>query len=88
MNADNIEEMFDRISSRYDKLNGIMSFGLDAAWRNKASRLINNGKEMKLADIAAGTCDQVMSFYRSGIKIKSVTAVDFSTEMLEIGKKN
>ncbi|MBP7792910.1 MAG: bifunctional demethylmenaquinone methyltransferase/2-methoxy-6-polyprenyl-1,4-benzoquinol methylase UbiE [Candidatus Goldbacteria bacterium] len=87
MNVDNIEKMFDGISSRYDKLNRIMSFGMDTSWRNKASGLINNGKEMKLADIAAGTCDQVISFYKSGIKIKSVTAVDFSAEMLEIGRK-
>ena len=31
-----VERMFARIASRYDQINGVMTFGLDQGWRRYA----------------------------------------------------
>jgi ubiquinone/menaquinone biosynthesis C-methylase UbiE len=54
---DHVQRMFDRIAGRYDLLNRVISFRLDAWWRKKAvSAVIKSGNE-KILDLGTGTGD-------------------------------
>jgi demethylmenaquinone methyltransferase / 2-methoxy-6-polyprenyl-1,4-benzoquinol methylase len=55
-----VPRMFDRISSTYDLLNHLFSFGIDYRWRNRAIRALKMKPGQSLLDCSAGTGD--MSF--------------------------
>ena len=53
--AKTIESFFDSISPRYDLLNSLMSFGLDAHWRDRMVRGALTGVERSILDLGVGT---------------------------------
>ena len=75
--------IFDAISPRYDRINRILSFGLDIYWRKRLAKRIPTCKS--LLDLASGTCDQI-HFIKRGV-FKKAIALDISKGMLEYGKK-
>lgn len=77
--------MFDHIASRYDKLNRIMTFGLDKAWRKAMLKLMPSGVNHWL-DAATGTGDQIYFFLKKKFKASKITGIDLSNGMLDIGK--
>jgi demethylmenaquinone methyltransferase / 2-methoxy-6-polyprenyl-1,4-benzoquinol methylase len=52
-----VQDMFDRISDRYDLVNRIMTFGLDQRWRRKLVRSLELPRGSRVLDIACGTGD-------------------------------
>lgn len=79
-------KMFDIISPTYDRINKILSFGMDRKWRKKVSEYLPEHKNLKILDLATGTGDQALALLNSKASIRSVTGIDLSTEMLEIAK--
>lgn len=81
-----ISGMFDRIAHRYDRLNRILSAGLDQRWRARAIReLALTGREDVL-DMCTGTADlAIMAVTTRAGQARDVTGVDFSGEMLRLG---
>mgnify|MGYP001417258798 CR=1 FL=1 len=76
--------MFDNIAKNYDLLNHTLSFGMDYHWRKVAiSKIKNNPK--KILDVATGTADFAIA--ASKIKGASITGIDISQGMLNIGKE-
>ena len=77
--------MFNDIAGDYDKLNHIMSVGIDRIWREKAIRkVIDKVKPQEILDLACGTGDFAIAeagYMASG---SHVTGVDLSEEMLRI----
>ena len=71
---------FDTIARTYDRLNRVMTLGLDRRWRNRAVR----GLQGKVLDVACGTGDMVVELTKQGC---TVTGVDLSQEMMEIAKQ-
>lgn len=71
---------FDTIARTYDRLNRLMTLGLDRRWRRQAVK----GLHGHVLDVACGTGDMVMELLRQGC---SVTGVDLSKEMLAIAKR-
>ncbi len=49
--------MFDRIAPRYDRLNRIMTFGMDAGWRRKSIAALGLARGSSVVDVACGTGD-------------------------------
>ena len=49
--------MFDSIAARYDRLNRILTLGLDASWRRTAVRGLGLSVGARVLDIACGTGD-------------------------------
>ncbi len=78
-----VEQMFDNISPKYDLLNRVFSLGIDQAWRRKVIRLVGQEPVEHLLDVATGTADLAILATR---KAARVTGVDISEGMLEHGR--
>ena len=80
-----VESMFDNISSNYDGLNRVISFGIDQSWRKKVIKLVSDSKANSVIDIATGTGDLAIALAKA--KIKNVIGLDISNGMLDVGRK-
>jgi len=79
-----VTRMFDRISTRYDSLNTIMTLGRHHSWKKKAvNHAVGNLTGVAL-DVAAGTGDISFELCKKQ-EVSSVVAADFSREMLNVG---
>lgn len=81
---EHIGQLFDGISGTYDKLNHLLSLNIDKLWRRKAVRRLQ--AVSKLLDVAIGTADLAIEIIRQG-KACSITGIDLSRNMMEIGLK-
>ena len=50
-----VSALFTRIINRYDMMNNVMSLGLVRVWRDEAARLVIEGLDGPVLDVAAGT---------------------------------
>ncbi len=80
-----VTEMFDTISKEYDRLNRVISFGIDVKWRNKVVDLVKTTMPEMILDIATGTGDLAISLAKT--KAKKIIGLDISDGMLEVGRK-
>jgi demethylmenaquinone methyltransferase/2-methoxy-6-polyprenyl-1,4-benzoquinol methylase len=80
-----VAEMFDNISKRYDFLNHFLSLGIDKIWRKKAVKILKTYHPKIILDIATGTGDFAISSMR--LKPTKIIGLDLSAGMLEVGKK-
>lgn len=80
-----VAEMFNNISHRYDFLNHFLSLGIDILWRKKAIRLLKQDQPKQILDIATGTGD--FAIEALALKPEKVIGVDISAGMLEHGKQ-
>ena len=80
-----IRAMFNSIAHHYDFLNHFLSFGIDVLWRKRLINELKKYQPQKVIDIATGTADLAIMAAKSGIQ--SITGVDFSNNMIEIGNK-
>jgi len=81
----NVSAMFNAIAPRYDILNHILSMNIDKGWRRLlASEAASHGPG-KILDVATGTADLAITLARR--TDASVTGIDISEGMIEIGKK-
>jgi len=77
-----IRSMFSGIAKRYDLLNHILSFGLDAYWWRRMARESGARPGVLFLDVAAGTGDSTVSLARRGARVLSS---DFTLAMLRLG---
>jgi len=80
-----VKSMFDNISSNYDGLNRVISFGIDQSWRKKVIKLICDSKAKNVVDIATGTGDLAIALAKENIE--HVVGIDISKGMLDVGRK-
>ncbi|MEE1897755.1 bifunctional demethylmenaquinone methyltransferase/2-methoxy-6-polyprenyl-1,4-benzoquinol methylase UbiE [Flavobacterium rakeshii] len=80
-----VAQMFDTISGKYDGLNRVISFGIDVKWRKKVLKLVSDTKPETVLDIATGTGDLAILMTQTGAK--KITGLDISAGMLEVGCK-
>jgi demethylmenaquinone methyltransferase/2-methoxy-6-polyprenyl-1,4-benzoquinol methylase len=78
-----VAQMFNNISKRYDFLNHFLSLGIDKLWRRKAIKQLREIEPKKILDIATGTGD----FAIAALKLNpdEVIGVDISQGMLDMG---
>ncbi len=79
-----IADLFSRIAPSYDKLNHLLSFSRDKAWRKKMIDAITPRLSLRVVDLCAGTMDCTVALLRKFPQAE-VAAVDFSQEMLDQG---
>lgn len=85
--VDQIRKMFNRIAPSYDKLNRIISLGMDVNWRKKALRMVAPFSPKKILDVATGTGDLAIEMIENIPEIESIIGIDISEEMLRQGLK-
>lgn len=83
--SDKISAMFNNIAPAYDRLNHILSLGIDRCWRKKVASEIKKMGSKSVLDVATGTGDLAITIAR-GSKDICITGSDFSEGMLEIGR--
>lgn len=86
--SEQIQEMFNKISPRYNFLNRLLSLGQDVRWRKSLIKKIphianHNGV---FYDIACGTGDIIHSFFKNRMDYKSLIEFDISEGMLNVAK--
>ncbi len=79
-----VEAMFDRIASRYDVVNRLLTFQLDQRWRWRAIRLAGIGPADRVVDLGCGTGDLVEIAAAVGAR---VVGVDVSAGMLAAARR-
>jgi ubiquinone/menaquinone biosynthesis methyltransferase len=78
--------MFQRIAPTYDRLNGLLSAGLDARWRRRAVEELKLAPPGPILDLCAGTMDLTAELSICS-PIERIVAVDFSESMLQVGRR-
>lgn len=79
-----IDKMFDRIASRYDFLNHVLSFGYDIHWRQKAVSMIPDTPGQIILDCACGTADLALTIRKNRPSASLIAGIDMAGEMLRI----
>lgn len=77
-----VRSMFDRIASRYDLMNKVMSLGFDWVWRRKAALLCNVSSGGLCLDVCTGTGMLALELAKLVYPGGRVYAIDFSKGML------
>ncbi len=80
-----VAKMFDAISENYDRLNRVISLGIDVKWRKKVVALVGKTKPQKILDIATGTGDLAITLAKTGAL--EIIGLDISEGMLAVGKQ-
>lgn len=84
--GERIREMFDSIAPRYDFLNRLLSLGIDRRWRKFAVRQIKFTEAGRILDVATGTADVALQIAMATPPSVTITGIDFSEQMIELGK--
>lgn len=83
-----IQSLFDSIAGDYDRLNHLLSLGIDRTWRRRALKQITDGEDAKrILDIACGTGDFSIEIAKHSSPETSVTGLDLSEGMLKVMKQ-
>ena len=87
-----VADTFTRVADGYDRLNRILSLGLDVLWRRRALALLAGGLSdggravLEVLDLATGTADFAIAAARRFPEAR-VTGLDLTPAMLEIGAR-
>lgn len=76
-----IQALFGEVAPRYDRLNRILSLGLDQRWRRRALEQLGLKPGARILDLCCGTGDLTLAGARAGYR---VTGADFTGPMLRI----
>lgn len=79
-----VAQMFNNISARYDFLNHFLSLGIDHIWRRKAVNKLREIQPKRILDLATGTGDFAIALLK--LNPSQVIGMDISSGMLDVGK--
>lgn len=86
-NPNSIREMFGAISSKYDLINSVLSFGIHRYWKKQLVKESQIKPGSNVLDCATGTGDLAFLFEEKLRGSGQVIGCDFCTSMLEIARK-
>jgi demethylmenaquinone methyltransferase/2-methoxy-6-polyprenyl-1,4-benzoquinol methylase len=78
--------MFDRIASRYDRVNTVLSLGTDRGWRRRAALESQLGAGGSALDVACGSGKLTAELAKLAGSHGRVVGLDFSARMLDIAR--
>lgn len=81
-----VHDVFEKISTDYDKMNSVISFNQHKKWRDDIMRRMAVRKGASALDVCCGTGDWTIALAKAVGASGEVTGLDFSEGMLEAGK--
>lgn len=89
-----VRGVFDRVASRYDLMNDVMSAGVHRVWKDMTAARLNPQPGETIVDCAGGTGDLAMRFAklargaqgRRGGPDPRILVIDYNAEMIAAGK--
>lgn len=89
--GERVRQMFDRIAPTYDRLNHLLSLGIDRRWRRKAVDSLgrffpSEAGEGLILDVATGTGDFAM-LLAERLRPRHITGADISEGMMDVGRR-
>jgi len=84
---DQVRAMFDRITPAYDRMNRLMSLGMDGSWRALAVRASGVAPGDAALDVCCGTGDLAIELLDAVSTRGRVVGLDFSPAMLEAARR-
>jgi demethylmenaquinone methyltransferase/2-methoxy-6-polyprenyl-1,4-benzoquinol methylase len=89
-----VRQLFDRVASRYDLMNDLMSAGVHRLWKDAAAARLNPQPGETVIDCAGGTGDMARRFWRMAEAARGrrggsparIVVVDFNAAMVEAGR--
>jgi len=82
-----VENVFDKVYSRYDLMNDFMSLGIHRLWKKDLLNMMNPTVKQKLIDVACGTGDIANLYLKNVNKDSNITCVDPNKGMIKKGKE-
>src|SRR5215212_2218853 len=90
-----VRDVFDRVASRYDLMNDLMSGGVHRVWKDMVAARLNPQPGETIVDCAGGTGDMARRFARLARRAQErrggldaqVIVVDYNAEMLAAGRE-
>ena len=82
-----VRTMFDRIAGVYDRMNRVMTAGLDRRWRERAVERAGLEPGQDALDVCCGTGDLAFELARAVGPDGRVVGCDFSEAMLELARE-
>lgn len=83
--AHHVRDVFDKVASRYDIMNDVMSGGMHRFWKHEFVEQLAPRKDMHILDMAGGTGDIAFRIRDACIDTK-ITISDINEAMLNVGK--
>jgi len=83
--AARVQAMFDAIAPTYERVNRVVSLGMDARWRSAAIRLAEIRATDVVADLCCGTGDMIRALAAHKPAPRLILGVDFAANMLARG---
>lgn len=84
--TERVRSVFSSIAPGYDRVNRVVSLGIDRSWRRDLVRSCELTSDDRVLDLCAGTGDVSLALARQGSPAE-VVVTDFVPEMLEIAKQ-
>ena len=83
--VEQVERMFDHIAPAYDRLNRLMSLGIDRSWRRTALKWLRPHRPQQMMDVATGTGDFALLACRM-LRPQSLVGTDISEGMMQVAR--
>ena len=81
-----VQKLFSEVSTKYDLMNDIMSFGTHRLWKKRLIEIMNINSKDKIIDVGSGTGDLTKIILKENINAL-IYSVDLNLEMLNEAKK-
>ncbi|PKR78852.1 bifunctional demethylmenaquinone methyltransferase/2-methoxy-6-polyprenyl-1,4-benzoquinol methylase [Halalkalibacillus sediminis] len=83
--SEKVHSVFEKIYSRYDRMNSIISFKRHKAWRKDVMKKMNVHSGEKCLDVCCGTGDWTIALANEVGENGQAIGLDFSQNMLSVG---
>lgn len=80
--ANFLQGVFSEVAGTYERINHILTLGLDRVWRQKAARIAASSGGSRWVDMCTGTGEMAVYLSRLAPRGTKIMAVDFSSSML------
>jgi len=84
--TDLVAQVFDSVSTKYDVMNDVLSFGLHRLWKRFTVNCSGIRQGQQVLDLAGGTGDLTAKFSRVVGKTGRVILADINDSMLKVGR--